>query len=284
MTAGSDDYVARLRGCGYEPRFLDDGTPCSVIERGAATAPVFVASIPKAGTYLAAELLSALGVRSARLHVDDGWASDFRDYRDGTPMWKYQFEMPVADALGLVQPGQFAVGHLPCTPAVVRALDGFSRVFIFRELRHAFVSWARFVIAERMDGDAAEAARTIADGPGRVRWVLGRRSSGWLVPTCREMVGWRQEPGVLPLRYEDLAGSHGGAAQADTVAGLAKHLGLPADPSSLRDATQRSVGAKTLTWSGTPSTLATHWDAELEAWFRDVGGPDLNRALGYVED
>ena len=275
-------YLGRLEKVGYAPCFMPDGTPCSVTASGTSPDRVFIVSLPKAGTYLAAEVMAALGVQSSRLHVDDGWVSDFRQYRKGTKMWKYQFEMPVEDALALVQPGQFAVGHLPCSAAVRRALDGFSQVFIFRELRHVFMSWGRFVIAEEMDGRATEAARTLPDGPERVHWVLNLKSSEWLASTCRDMVAWRRAPGVLPIRFEDLVGENGADAQDRAVDALARHLRLPFDEGARR-AARACVGADTLTWSGSRSGLDTYWDGKLEDWFRSVGGPELNIALGYAE-
>lgn len=277
------DYLGRLEKVGYAPCFMPDGAPCSVTHVGIAPARVFIVSIPKAGTYLAAEVMEALGVQSTKLHVDDGWVSDFRQYRKGTKMWKYQFEMPVEDALALVQPGQFAVGHIPCSEQVWSALEGFSRVFIFRELRHAFMSWGRFVIAEDMDERAAEAAQTIPEGPERVRWALNLKSSEWLVSTCRDMVAWRRAPGVLPIRFEDLVGDNGSDAQDRVINALARHLRLPFDEDARR-AARACVGAETLTWSGSRSVLGFHWDGRLEEWFQSVGGPELNISLGYAEE
>lgn len=203
-----DNYVDRLKRLGYHPRFMADGAPCAVQEQGISRDRAFVISIPKAGTHLIGAILEALGISSTRLHIDEGWASDFRNFRKGTLMWKYQMEMPVLDALRLVQPGQFALGHLPADDGMLRALGGFKKVFMFRELRHAFVSWARFVIAESMDGKAAEAAARYSGGPERVFWVLTRPSSGRLVPTCRQMVVWRTTPGVL---FSAVRRSRGGA-------------------------------------------------------------------------
>ncbi len=282
MDDGRREYLGRLEKVGFAPRFMPDGSPCSVTDAGTAPDRAFIISIPKAGTYLAAEVMAALGVQSSRLHVDDGWVSDFRQHRKGTKMWQYQFEMPMKDALTLVQPGQFAVGHLPCSERVRRALDGFCRVFIFRELRHAFVSWGRFVIAEDMDGQAAEAARTMPDGPDRVLWVLKLKSSEWLASTCRAMVAWRRAPGVLPIRFEDLVGENGADAQDAVVDALARHLRLPFDEGARRAACA-CVGTDTLTWSGSRSGLDNYWDERLEDWFRSVGGPELNISLGYPE-
>ncbi|CAN5184697.1 hypothetical protein BH11PSE14_BH11PSE14_09860 [soil metagenome] len=276
------EYLDRLATVGYVPQFTADGAPCAVTDQGNAPEPVFLLSIPKAGTYLAAEVMEALGVRSSKLHVDDGWASDFREFRKGTKMWHYQFEMPVVDALALVLPGQFAVGHLPCSDQIRRRLDRFSRVFIFRELRHAFVSWARFVINQDMDGGAADAARCMPDGPERVHWVMQLKSSEWLLPACRDMVAWRRVPGVLSIRFEDLAAERGPEAQGRVIDDLARHLEVPLNDAARR-AARACVGSGTLTWSGGMSALASHWDARLEAWFRSVGGPELNRTLGYPE-
>jgi hypothetical protein len=254
-----------------------------VEEQGDCPHRVFVASIPKAGTYLVAEALGALGVRPTRLHIDIGAVSDYRDFRKGSYLWDYQFNMTVGDALRLVRPGQFAVGHLPASDEVRRTLADFRTAFAFRELRHAFVSWARFVVSESMDRAVAEAARQFPDGPDRVLLVLTRLAHGWLVPTCRAMLGWLTAPGVLPVRFEDLVGQNGPGPQADVAARLVGHLGLSTPPPEAVAAVRGCVGRDTLTYSGTRSDLSTHWDDRLEDWFRSVGGADLNRKLGYAD-
>ncbi len=275
------ELIDRMTALGFAPRFLPDGTPCAVEEQGACPHRVFVASIPKAGTYLLAEALAALGVRPTRLHIDVGAVSDYRDFRKGSYLWDYQFNMTVDDALRLVQPGQFAVGHLPSSDEIRRPLAGFRIVFALRELRHAFVSWARFVVAESMDRQVAEAARQLPDGPDRVLLVLTRLAHGWLVPVCRAMLGWYTDPGVLPVRFEDLVGQNGPDTQAEIAGRLAAHLGLPIPTPQAVAVVRGCIGRDTLTFSGSRSDLSTHWDDRLEDWFRSVGGADLNRELGY---
>jgi hypothetical protein len=144
------------------------------------------------------------------------------------------------------------------------------------------VSWSRFVIAEKMDPKAAEAAQAIPDGPERVLWVLTRESSEWLVPLCREIVPWRLAPDVLSIRFEDLVGDNGAQAQDRIIDALVQHRRLPLNDDTRR-AVRACVGADTFTWSGARSGLASHWDERLEKWFRSVDGPALNRALGYPE-
>lgn len=277
------DLLDRLAGLGFSPRLLPDGSPCAVEEVGDCPHRVFIASIPKAGTYLAAEALIALGVHPTRLHIDVGAVSDYRNFRKGSYLWDYQFNMAVGDALRLVRPGQFAVGHLPASEEIRRALAGFKTVFALRELRHAFVSWARFVVAESMDQEVADAARRLPDGPDRVLLVLSRLAHGWLVPTCRAMLGWLTAPGVFPVRFEDLVGQNGAETQAGAAARLVSHLGLPTPAPQAVAAVRACVGRETLTYSGSRSDLSTHWDGSLEDWFRSVGGPDLNRELGYAD-
>jgi hypothetical protein len=280
--AARSSYLQRLGRAGYRPRFMADGTPCAVVEQGGCTHPVFVLSIPKAGTYLVGEVLTALGVVPTRLHIDDGWASDFRDFRHGTFMWKYQFEMPVNDGLRLVQPGQFAVGHLPANDAVRASLSGFRKLFVWRDLRHAFVSWSRFVISEQMDGEAMAAASRLPDGPDRVLWVLERPTSAWLVPTCREMVAWQKDPDVLAVQFETLVGDHGERPQADLVNAIVDHLGLQIASDLAVSRARGCIGEKTLTYSGSRSLLSTHWNDALETWFRDVGAAADNEKLGHA--
>jgi hypothetical protein len=277
------DHVERLRQRGYEPRFLADGTPCAVVEQGACAHRVFVASIPKAGTYQVAAVLSALGIRDTMLHVDEGLASDFRQDRPGLNMWQYQFEMGTDDALRLVLPGQFAVGHLP--PDAWRAsLARFRVVFAYRELRHVLASWGRFFFAQDMVPEVAAAAARLPDGPDRVHWALQHEWSEWMLPNLRRMAQWRADAAAYAVRFEALAGYEGADAQLAVVLGLASHLGLALDARTAQEVASTSVGRATWTYTGSHSDLSRYWDERLEAWFRDAGGPELNRMLGYDRD
>ena len=54
MGDAGGEYPERLARVGYAPRFMPDGAACAVTGQGNSPEPVFLLSIPKAGTYLAA--------------------------------------------------------------------------------------------------------------------------------------------------------------------------------------------------------------------------------------
>jgi hypothetical protein len=283
----STDVAARLRplaGCPL-PFVIDDRLrPAARLERGASPHRVFVCSLPKAGTYLLAELLAELGSVPTGLHLSFGGLSD---YRRATPAEqraeheRYAVAAPLDQSARLVAPGQFAVGHLECTAAVKAALGPARIVFAVRDVRDGMISFMRF---------AADTGRypnllgpwTKAEDPRQK--LIGFLESGagkLYLGLCRPMAAWQREPGALTVRFEGLYGDRGEAEQAELVRRLAKLLDrpVPADPLAL---VHKVLGRPTKTWSGGRSDRSAYWSPEAEARFADLGGVELNRELGYT--
>ena len=133
------------------PMFIDMGLKAVfVVERGECRYKVAIISLPKAGSYLLAELLRSLGLVSTGLHVTaDG--SGFTDYRfisleEGRRNYRnYVYKMPFDEVVEGVRPGQFVVGHFHCNGYIKRCLRDFKKIFIVRELRHCLISHMRFL-------------------------------------------------------------------------------------------------------------------------------------------
>ncbi len=111
---------------------------------------VLVVSIPKAGTYLVAEVLKALGYRSTGMHLAEAAYSDYNgaglDEARRNP-GRFARSEPLSRSLVRIAAGQFAVGHLPCKEEIVRATASFKRIYLTRELRTALISYMRFMAA-----------------------------------------------------------------------------------------------------------------------------------------
>jgi hypothetical protein len=265
--------------------FLADGTPAAVPDRGLCATPVFITSVPKAGTYLTAEVLRRLGVCATDLHTDVGYVSDLRFRDPQKSILQYAVPLPVEATLRLVASGQFAVGHLPPDDRCLAALAGFRVLVVCRELRQAFISLVRFLAAnDPLDADLARRLNELPDGPERVLLALDSAvTRDWYLPLCRAMVGWLAQPGALLVRFETLAGDDGPDAQEGLVCRIAEHLGLATSREESRAAGRDSLNQPTLTYSGRRSSLDTYWNDAVEARFQVVGGPDINRLFGYPE-
>lgn len=282
-TAGTT-VPRELFGKRFPVYFLADGTPAATPDRGPCATPVFVTSVPKAGTYLTAEVLRRLGVCPTELHVDQEQVSDYRHRDPKKGLFDCHVTVPVEATLRLVAPGQFAVGHLPPDDRCRSALAGFRVVVVCREFRQAVVSLARFLATDSPDAELARRLNQLPDGPERILHVLSAAlTRDWYLPLCRTMAGWLADPEHFLVRYETLAGDDGPAAQEGLVSRLAAFLGLRITRDECRAACRDSFNRPTLTYSGRRSSLVTHWSDAVESEFRAVGGPGVNRAFGYPE-
>jgi hypothetical protein len=274
-----------LYGKRFPVYFLADGTPAAMPDRGPCPTPVFITSVPKAGTYLTAEVLRRLGVHATNLHTDVGYVSDLRFRDPRKSMLQYAVPLPVEATLRLVAPGQFAVGHLPPDDRCLAALAGFRVLVVCRELRQAFISLVRFLATnDPLDADLARRLNDLPDGPARVLLALDSAvTRDWYLPLCRAMAGWLTQREALLVRFETLAGDDGPDAQEGLVCRIAEYLGLPTSREEGRAAGRESLNQPTLTFSGRRSSLDTYWNDAVEARFQVAGGPDINRLFGYPE-
>lgn len=292
MGVGATSVAAQAlsRYAGFPiPVFVNGaGLPCAWPDVGDRHARVLIVSPPKAGTYLAANLLTGLGFVSTGLHIMARHVSDYRfaslDTARNNP-GSVSFDIPQTGlALDLVQPGQFIVSHLPGDDETERTCADFVKILPMREMRATFVSHMRFF---------ADTARTTAGKPrwialpdGPERTVLALQDFGAVhLEMCRAVLGWLGRPGVRTLRFEDLWGDNGQARQHAAVQEVARHAGAPVPVSVDIDALlSRVLKQKNKTWSGERTRLARWWCAEAEAIFRSLGGPELNARMGYGDE
>jgi hypothetical protein len=259
-----------------------DGTPSAQPARGAGPHRVIVCSVPKAGTYLVGELLRRLGVVPTGLHLS---ANGLTDYRFATreearrEYGRFNHPVPLERALPLVRAGQYAVGHLECTPAVRAHLSGFKVVFACRDLRDAVVSWLRFHQDTGRE-DRLNAIWTRYPYP-RDQLVHFLRAMGeTFFETCGWLRPWLADPAAFPVRFETLQGDDGPDAQERVCRDLAAFLDLP-DAASAPSVLPGLLTAPTLTSSGARTRRDQYWSAAAEELFIRFGGRELNAAFGY---
>ncbi len=242
---------------------------------------VAVISVPKAGTYLVGHLLKTLGYVDTGAHA---WEGGFDDYRDLSPDEAKRGGAHLARHIGLaeltrlVHGGQFLVGHMACTAGNRRDLAGLRKLLLLRDLRDTVVSHMRFM---------ADAGRAVGQdwveipyGPERlVRYLqtLGRAYIKLVAGVCP----WLDEPDLHIVRFESLMGDYGERKAAAAVKGLSAHIGLQKPPAWNRIRGQ-ILGQPTKTWSGQRSRRDGLWTADAESAFVELGGVELNTAIGYT--
>jgi hypothetical protein len=186
-------------------------------------------------------------------------------------------EVPLEATVRLIHPGQFAVGHLPCSTRSDAALSNFRKVFIRRDLRDSLVSLMRWT--QKMEPPVA-GNEWIAypDIHEQLRGFMRSPSVVSTMVISSLMRGWVEQPDVLQVRFETLLGDDGPQAQSRCISELADWFGLP-DPGM--SALEAVLDKPTRTWSGGRSRIDQIWDADVERAFQALGGRELQDWYGY---
>lgn len=232
-------------------------------------------SIPKAGTHLLERALC--------LHP--------RLYRALVPtitMRKARRYGGVDRLLARLRPGEVVMAHLPFDPAYTEsaARRGVRVVFMVRDPRDVVISQVRYVTGRTdhwahglftaKDGTHEQLRLAIAGDPvGRPRRSLDDRLA--------EYEGWL-DAATYVLRFEDLVGVRGGGdatRQRDSLGGLFRAIGLPADPVREEAIARALFSADSPTFrKGTIGQWREVFDDELRDLAKDVAGARLRR-FGY---
>lgn len=283
--AAGGDLLGTAAGLPVPVYLLDARTPAAQPTAGALPHRVMVCSVPKAGTYFVGEALRRLGSVPTGLHFS-GDGRMLMDARFATreearnEFGRLCHVVPPERVLPLVRPGQHALSHLECTPRVRALLTGFKVVFVYRDLRDAFVSWMRF------HRDTGREARwnhiwpAHPDPRGQLVAFL-REAGGLFGAVCRAMLPWLADPAAFRVRFETLHGDDGPEAQERLCVALAAFLGHAAPPAAPAAVLPGLTAAQTLTSSGARTRREGFWSDAAEDLFRAFGGAELNAALGY---
>ena len=164
--------------------------------------PVFVNTVPKAGTYLMARALENAGFTNQGLHVMDGFFHDNRGVAEDDIHWDpsaRQRNCPAGVVAGLLQGGEFVVGHCDVPGAIAEiAQTGVTLVHLIREPRDMLASMFAFKTA-KVKPQPADRLWQSMEGPAAFKaFLLSHPVAQWVAQT-HLMAG---QPGVL--RFEDL--------------------------------------------------------------------------------
>lgn len=240
---------------------------------------VFVLSMPKAGTYLMAELLARAGLSATQLHINDDSIDDYASvsFEEGRahPERARRQANPI-DAL--VGEGQFAVGHLAYSQALETALQHFHLVFLRRDPRTALASYVRFLIDSGRAEQRNVPWRLEPTAPLRLQLFLEHEGHAHL-ERFRNLLPWARHPAVFQFRFEDLAQAPTQATRA-SIERLLAWLGCA--PQSIESLLEQVHATPTITSSTARTTSEGWWNTEARAWWRTHGGEQLARDYGYA--
>lgn len=211
---------------------------------------VFLNSLPKAGTNLAAKCLELMGYRQvggvdASIISRRGLPSILRRWyfrpAKSSPCYLVGIDMPVelsckavARILNRAKSGNFIPGHVGYKPELLGMIKskGFAPVLILRDPRAVLNSFVHYVVA-----NAFHPLHTFFKNKSteeRYRFALHgiRDTQSHLQPLltrCRAVDVWKSDPAVLSLRFEDLVGLPGGGSkesQERSLHALISFLGI----------------------------------------------------------
>ena len=223
-------------------------------------------SLPKAGTYLAAELVRLLGMRHTHYH----FSMDYVDAYDPAQLdagkrapESVRMSLPIEQSLRLLRLGEFGVGHLPCEERTIHALAGFRLMLCLRPPRDNLLSMMRFLYDTRRDRAAAGswfekrdvAAFVRERGPSMLRQI-------------KTILPWANFADVHCLTFAEMT-----TAGPQTVTKLAKFLRAP-EHIDAEAIAARALSENTLTRSRSDEELK--WTEEAEDVFKAIGGEETD--------
>lgn len=234
---------------------------------------VLINTSPKAGTYLLASIVEQLGFRHSYYHLQARklQAYDRNDLDQGLKHPR-RFDVPLelSESRKLIRSGELAVGHLEHSREREHLFRNFRIILAQREIRSALVSYARML------GFAGKAGPELTERIGNegVSALIADRGAG-LLRTIERMIPWRDCGNVLFVRFEDLH-----ADPLNVTGAISEFLGVQVDDPS--ETMRRARDKHTFTKSQRFPDLS--WDDAAEELFERLGGPELNRRLGYENE
>ncbi len=244
--------------------------------------PAAIISIPKAGTYMVGLLLERLGYHDSELHVSQTFLTDYRAMsvaEKRRPAFnECNYALPIGASAQLIGDGQFLVGHLRAEDDARRALAGFKKVFLYRDLVDATISHLRFIIdTGRAPPDAAWAA--MEPSPVQALGFLGDFGDFLFNRAYRPLLGWLDEADVFAISFEELSGDRGLKHRAARLRELGGFLGGDEDLEALL--ASHVMGRETKTLSSGRTRTEAYLDDAVRQAFRELGINTLHDRLGY---
>lgn len=259
--------------------------PSFQLNEGKNQNKVLICSIPKCGTYFAAEILKTFGFIDTNVQL---WQDFLHDYRGQTVENKRadilpkQIDICLRESLELICPGQFSVGHFPYTPENKKLFENFKVVYVYRNLRNSCVSMMRFADELKPESHWFLKGEWQQHQDKKTKFLEFLKTHGemyfnWIKPITE----WFGRAYLLNVSYEDLCGANGKPIQNRTYLKLGDFLDLEANTSPDGSIAATAANTKTMTSTGQPSNYENYWSDETESLFKKQGFYELNQSLGY---
>jgi hypothetical protein len=188
-------------------------------------------ALPKSGTYLLKAILQHVGKwHDPKVHLLDNHYFQFRDGRDSLSV-----PLPVTSALSRVRPGQQFAAHVHYSPTIASAISArpfIRHMYMYRDPRDTFVSYARFVADTEKSGHWDRIRQIsnfmntyLTNDADRLTYAIMRRleQEDWL-----GYLGWCSDPNTYSIRFEELYPELVAAASGEfgpVLTGLLKFIG-----------------------------------------------------------
>lgn len=267
-----------LKGNFKKAMRLINNTP---LENDRITDPAFPTSKPrvliitqsKAGTYLYVELMREFGIRPTYLHLGrcslQAYEPSKLDLAFNNPRL-FDAQISALQAAVLIREGEVAATHMWPATDVVHAYRGFKKIVVTRELRSALKSYANMILQTE---NRRRYWKNALSRPGGFADFI----HGFGPNLCEEAAGiatWAKECECLHFKKEDF--------DADPLH-LIKQLGVWILDEPLNFEVEKINEAlkakKTLTHSQKQPGVV--WGHNEEKAFNAIGGPKINKMLGY---
>ena len=238
--------------------------------------PTVIANgIPKSGTHLAVKCLTMFPSLSySGLHYTAG-AVDIKSMKLH---------------LRRTGKGRFMAAHLYWSQECASLLEekGVKNILIIRDPRDIIVSNIFFTLRKKSLG-WHEYFSELPDMDARVRTFIEGLSGDRYLASIRQhfdlYVPWVDRSGSLLVRFEDLIGPNGGgdaAAQRETIAKIARHIGQPLDDGEVERIALNTFSTKSVTFrKGSIGGWKEHFSRENSDLFDKLHGEYFSR-FGYL--
>lgn len=273
------DCVQRASGNGVP--LLVDANESLVFsnKEGASRHKILLVTIPKSGTYLFHDLLIAAGLATAGIHIAEWGFTDMR-FADQ----RYVRELPrehnhliaLKDIISLIKPGQFVVGHLPCSQENLSLFAEYRIVFTYRDLRDAITSFMRYMAKNGLGTSMSHKWGGWADGPDKMERYMELHGDEFFAIT-EPMVKWAERREIVKMSYEEIM--EGGEKALAKLRKLFRYLGV--DAGDVESLLRETINNGSFTYSGQRTTREVYWSDKVQEMFESRGGAKLNRRLGY---
>ena len=191
--------------------------------------PILLTTIPKAGTYFFAEILSEIGAKNRHLHVAKTHAETLyyapEEVNRFTPK-KAKVPLTISQALHTILPQEFVFGHIAKPMLEQVFLDRFKIIYSHRDHKEAMQ--AEFFWFREIRKDMEEEFNKYKDLSPEEHFIKYLKIFGpTRVRLFRFLDMWRREPGVLSIDFNKFRAERDYAHRQ--VLAMAEHIGIEID-------------------------------------------------------